>query len=131
MIRRPPRSTRTDTLFPYTTLFRSNSVETPITERFYAAVIECNESWADARLPMVDDRVRGRLADLSQRLSDADWLAGDFSVGDLIMASVLRPLRRSGIVHGFPNHVPYVAHGYARRAFPRALPAHHAQVTHP
>src|SRR3546814_14994617 len=26
MIRRPPRSTRTDTLFPYTTLFRSNHV---------------------------------------------------------------------------------------------------------
>src|SRR3546814_11159616 len=26
MIRRPPRSTRTDTLFPYTTLFRSNTV---------------------------------------------------------------------------------------------------------
>src|SRR3546814_11330746 len=29
MIRRPPRSTRTDTLFPYTTLFRS-SVATPL-----------------------------------------------------------------------------------------------------
>src|SRR3546814_11931108 len=27
MIRRPPRSTRTDTLFPYTTLFRSGSAE--------------------------------------------------------------------------------------------------------
>src|SRR3546814_10724054 len=27
MIRRPPRSTRTDTLFPYTTLFRSTLVE--------------------------------------------------------------------------------------------------------
>src|SRR3546814_6622421 len=27
MIRRPPRSTRTDTLFPYTTLFRSNLTE--------------------------------------------------------------------------------------------------------
>src|SRR3546814_11080320 len=26
MIRRPPRSTRTDTLFPYTTLFRSSSI---------------------------------------------------------------------------------------------------------
>src|SRR3546814_18531153 len=26
MIRRPPRSTRTDTLFPYTTLFRSSDV---------------------------------------------------------------------------------------------------------
>src|SRR3546814_12008876 len=29
MIRRPPRSTRTDTLFPYTTLFRSRSGHTP------------------------------------------------------------------------------------------------------
>src|SRR3546814_14910870 len=28
MIRRPPRSTRTDTLFPYTTLFRSSSIPT-------------------------------------------------------------------------------------------------------
>src|SRR3546814_15747046 len=27
MIRRPPRSTRTDTLFPYTTLFRSDDVD--------------------------------------------------------------------------------------------------------
>src|SRR3546814_1227003 len=27
MIRRPPRSTRTDTLFPYTTLFRSSSAK--------------------------------------------------------------------------------------------------------
>src|SRR3546814_2074498 len=29
MIRRPPRSTRTDTLFPYTTLFRSGDLLTP------------------------------------------------------------------------------------------------------
>src|SRR3546814_2959249 len=30
MIRRPPRSTRTDTLFPYTTLFRSTQAETEL-----------------------------------------------------------------------------------------------------
>src|SRR3546814_535337 len=29
MIRRPPRSTRTDTLFPYTTLFRSGGLRAP------------------------------------------------------------------------------------------------------
>src|SRR3546814_10525879 len=29
MIRRPPRSTRTDTLFPYTTLFRSVQIDLP------------------------------------------------------------------------------------------------------
>src|SRR3546814_14535533 len=32
MIRRPPRSTRTDTLFPYTTLFRSQSVRDMLAE---------------------------------------------------------------------------------------------------
>src|SRR3546814_5839317 len=34
MIRRPPRSTRTDTLFPYTTLFRSDVLLEPGTGQF-------------------------------------------------------------------------------------------------
>src|SRR3546814_19915168 len=33
MIRRPPRSTRTDTLFPYTTLFRSPRIPEPQLDR--------------------------------------------------------------------------------------------------
>src|SRR3546814_8909926 len=33
MIRRPPRSTRTDTLFPYTTLFRSLALDLPRNQR--------------------------------------------------------------------------------------------------
>src|SRR3546814_2049472 len=36
MIRRPPRSTRTDTLFPYTTLFRSSSVGNLLLYHFVA-----------------------------------------------------------------------------------------------
>src|SRR3546814_3307022 len=35
MIRRPPRSTRTDTLFPYTTLFRSRISRTCCGERLH------------------------------------------------------------------------------------------------
>src|SRR3546814_4973255 len=34
MIRRPPRSTRTDTLFPYTTLFRSDGISQADFDRF-------------------------------------------------------------------------------------------------
>src|SRR3546814_20528094 len=34
MIRRPPRSTRTDTLFPYTTLFRSKAVPEMVFDLF-------------------------------------------------------------------------------------------------
>src|SRR3546814_8675425 len=41
IIRRPPRSTRTDTLFPYTTLFRSWATVTVI----------CPESWFDCAAP--------------------------------------------------------------------------------
>src|SRR3546814_17466622 len=33
MIRRPPRSTRTDTLFPYTTLFRSDELHDDLSRR--------------------------------------------------------------------------------------------------
>src|SRR3546814_5224224 len=41
MIRRPPRSTRTDTLFPYTTLFRSDvHAHQLVTEHFAALVGE-------------------------------------------------------------------------------------------
>src|SRR3546814_1773226 len=38
MIRRPPRSTRTDTLFPYTTLFRSHLAMTHVVAAHYLAV---------------------------------------------------------------------------------------------
>src|SRR3546814_18819239 len=78
---------------------------------------------------MVDDRVRGRLADLSQRLSDADWRDGDFSVGDLMMASVLRPLRRPGIVDAFAHLGAHVDRGEARAAFHRAPQAQTAEFT--
>src|SRR3546814_978841 len=44
MIRRPPRSTRTDTLFPYTTLFRSTCVQD-----FIQATTEVDSSTASAR----------------------------------------------------------------------------------
>src|SRR3546814_1196617 len=37
MIRLPPRSTRTDTLFPYTTLFRSADAQELLRRRFHVA----------------------------------------------------------------------------------------------
>src|SRR3546814_5845531 len=40
MIRRPPRSTRTDTLFPYTTLFRSKLLVFATNGRFYTLGVD-------------------------------------------------------------------------------------------
>src|SRR3546814_13916165 len=46
MIRRPPRSTRTDTLFPYTTLFRSNFLGLSPLHNFATGKKE-NNPWGD------------------------------------------------------------------------------------
>src|SRR3546814_18947245 len=43
MIRRPPRSTRTDTLFPYTTLFRSQNAAVPLLAQLVDLVEEAPE----------------------------------------------------------------------------------------
>src|SRR3546814_12716569 len=51
MIRRPPRSTRTDTLFPYTTLFRSTI------SKAAAARQRGGASGAQRGEPLIDDRV--------------------------------------------------------------------------
>src|SRR3546814_1112656 len=44
MIRRPPRSTRTDTLFPYTTLFRSPGVPAEDRERVFERFTRLDDS---------------------------------------------------------------------------------------
>ena len=72
---------------------------------------------------MVADRVRDRLAQLSDRLGDADWLDGAFSAGDLMMVSVLLRLKSSGILDAYPNLAAYVARGEARPAYKRAFAA--------
>jgi len=100
-----------------------NSVEPPILEFFNAKVVERDRPWAAARLPLVADRVRDRLRQLSARLGDADWLDGDFSAGDLMMASVLLRTRPSGILDEFPSLAAYVARGEAREAYRRAFAA--------
>src|SRR5205807_471726 len=60
-----------------------NTVEPPILDLLIAKVLEGDKPWAAQHLPLVEDRIRARLDDLSRRLGDADWLDGAFSAGDL------------------------------------------------
>jgi len=100
-----------------------NTVEPPILELVTARIFERDESWHDARLPLVEDRVRDRLKQLSVRLGDADWLDGGFSAGDLMMASVLLRVKSSGLLDEYPNLAAYLARGEARPAYQRAFAA--------
>ena len=100
-----------------------NTVEPPILELGTARLLEGDKPWHAERLPLVEDRVRDRLNQLSVRLGDADWLDGAFSAGDLLMVSVLLRLKSSGILDEYPNLAAYVARGEARPAYKRAFDA--------
>jgi glutathione S-transferase len=78
---------------------------------------------------MLEDRVRGRLSELSVFLGDADWLDGAFSVGDLLMVTVLRRLNTTDLLSEYQNLAAYVARGEARPAFQRAFAAQLAVFT--
>src|SRR3546814_14642864 len=82
MIRRPPRSTRTDTLFPYTTLFRSDRLGRPALPppsrrrlaRNYRRGARSDRRAARARGEHADDAARGFPLARSRRARRA-WMA--------------------------------------------------------
>ncbi|MDE2496372.1 MAG: glutathione S-transferase family protein [Xanthomonadaceae bacterium] len=100
-----------------------NTVEPPILELVTAKILEGDKPWAAERLPLVKDRIRNRLQQLSDRLGDAGWLDGAFSAGDLMMVHALLRLKPSGILDEYPNLSAYVARGEARPAYRRAFDA--------
>ena len=66
------------------------TVQGPIIDREQFILMERDKSWYAERLPILDERVRDRLRQVSQRLGETDWLGGEFSAGDLLMVNVLR-----------------------------------------
>jgi len=106
-----------------------STLEPPILELTNARLLEGDKSWSAQRMPLVEDRVRNRLGQLSDRLGDADWLDVAFSAGDLMIVSVLLRLKASGLLDEYPNLSAYVARGEARPAYKRAFDAQLAVFT--
>src|SRR5687768_7151085 len=96
-----------------------STVEPPIVEREQVEYSEGDKPWYEERLPILDDRIRIRLDELSAGLGDAEWLDGAFSAGDLMMVMVLRRLYGMGILEEYGALSAYVARGEARPAFKR------------
>jgi glutathione S-transferase len=99
------------------------TMQPPIVEHGMASLFERDKPWFEDRLPGLEQQVRARLGDLSNRLSDAEWLDGAFSAADIAMVTVLRRLGSSGLVQDYPNLAAYVARAEARPAFKRAFDA--------
>ncbi|MBR0808013.1 glutathione S-transferase family protein [Bradyrhizobium japonicum] len=106
-----------------------NTLEPPIVEFGMAMLFERDKSWYEERLPILKDRVRIRLGELSRCLGGTEWLDGAFSAGDLMMVTVLRRLNASRLLEEYPDLSAYVARGEARPAFQRAFDAQLAVFT--
>jgi glutathione S-transferase len=100
-----------------------STIEPAIIERENTRFQESDKTWYAQRMPVVEDRIRVRLRDLSNRVGDAHWLDGEFSAGDLVMVSVLLRLKPTNILDEYPNLSAYVARGEERPAYKRAFDA--------
>ena len=99
-----------------------NSCEPAILNLLLIDIFYKGQEWATLRRPGAEDFVKLKLKRLSDWLGDKTWLEGDrFTIGDLMMVTVLRFLRHTDLVAGFPNLDAYVKRGEARPAFQRAL----------
>jgi glutathione S-transferase len=100
-----------------------STVEPPIVDRDVVEYFEADKSWQGERFAMVDERIRGRLSQLSARLGDGEWLDGAFSAADIIMVHVLRRLEGTGLLEEYPTLAAYIARAEARPAYKRAFAA--------
>src|SRR3546814_7055067 len=96
MIRRPPRSTRTDTLFPYTTLFRSNAIRLAAAADIADFIHPTGDDYVVGQADLNDD---GR-PDLIVRYDDLGFCGSSGCSGVIVMATA----------HGYASKTVRVPH---------------------
>src|SRR3546814_7846330 len=88
MIRLPPRSTRTDTLFPYTTLFRSSAVHVALRQADDLAALEVDGGKNDeAHFNIRSVRAKSRICCTTHVLTSLDTNGGKGRLMDAIPES--------------------------------------------
>jgi glutathione S-transferase len=98
-----------------------NTVEPPLWNLFVMDVLHGDEAWVPLRRPGAVDEVKGRLVALCEWLDDRDYLLGGFTAADILMTTVLRFIRHTDLLGGFPALDAYVERCEMRPAFLAAL----------
>jgi len=99
-----------------------NSLEPAVQNRALLDSVYAGEEWAKLYMPTADQFAGHRLKRVSDRLADKPWLEGDrFTIGDLMMVTVLRLADCGGLLGDTPNLADYMQRGQARPAFRTAL----------
>ena len=105
-----------------------NSVEPALNQITTAAVFHGEADWSDGALAAMKPFAQKRLQRVADALGDKDWLAGGFSIADILMASLF-----VNDVLELANEQPvlkaYRARAFERPAFQRARAAQMADFT--
>ena len=100
-----------------------NSVEIWIQQLASLDFFHANQEWTKEFRPGIEKLVHDRLDLLEKALGGKDYLEGTFTVGDLMMADVLRILDHTNIIDAYPRLSAYKQRCQARPAFQRAMQA--------
>lgn len=98
-----------------------NSVEPLVTEFVRVDLFARDEEWSRLRRPSLLEALGARFDRLAAALAGREWLAVDFSIADIAMATVLRDGQDTRLVEARPVLADYLARATARPAFARAL----------
>jgi glutathione S-transferase len=100
-----------------------NSVEPSISRLQTYILFNADKDWAKDARPSAEAMVRQKLKRVAHALAGNEWLAGSFSIADILMVTVLENLRTTDLVAEQPVLVDYAARAKARPAYKRALAA--------
>lgn len=98
-----------------------NTIEVVIQPLAELDLFYADQEWAKLHRPDAEKAVKRRLAQLAAWLGDRDYLEDRFTVGDLMMTTVLRILRHTDLVEAEPKLKAFQARCEARPAFQPAL----------
>ena len=98
-----------------------NSVEPMLMQIVNLDMFQAGKPWTSEARPSAVEMARARLKSTEKALGDKPWLAGTFSVADIMMTTVLRNVDHTDILSEFPALAALKARGEARPAFERAL----------
>lgn len=107
------------------TIAALNTVEPVVMDLVNAAFFAKGKEWSALRLPEIHAFLARRLGPVRDRLNGREWLAGSFSIADILMIHILQNAADfDDALAPFPRLVDYVARGFARPAYKKALADH-------
>lgn len=98
-----------------------NSVEPMLMQLIWLDFFEAGKPWTIEARPSAVGLVTMRLDPLENVLAGKEWLAGAFSIADIMMVTVLRELNHTDILNKYPEISAYKMRGEAREPFQQAL----------